>query len=114
MLILLKQLHECFIIHDFSPPEKRKFPHKQGNRLYLLKRARTAPKASKIRGRDTLESGHGLEKRMEFFQFSPYFAKSRYRKVTMWPRVQTSLGEKVVRDVPLVIPFSTAQFTAWA
>ena len=37
---------------------------------------------------------------------------ARYRKVTIWPRVQVLSGEKVVSLVPLVTPFSTAQATA--
>ncbi len=34
------------------------------------------------------------------------------RKVTTWARVQVALGEKVVAEVPPVIPFSTAHSTA--
>ena len=42
------------------------------------------------------------------------YAKSRYRKVMIWPRVQMLPGEKVVALVPLVIPLLTAHATAWA
>ena len=38
----------------------------------------------------------------------------RYRKVTICPRVQVSSGLNVVPLVPFVMPFSTAQRTAWA
>ena len=41
-----------------------------------------------------------------------HFAMPRYRKVTIWPLVQVSSGEKVVALVPLVTPASTAQSTA--
>lgn len=41
-------------------------------------------------------------------------AIARYRKETICPRVQTLSGEKVVAEVPLVIPFSTAQATGSA
>ena len=37
-----------------------------------------------------------------------------YRNVTICPRVQVLSGEKVVAEVPEVMPFSTAQLTAWA
>ena len=39
---------------------------------------------------------------------------ARHRNVTIWARVQPSFGEKVVAEVPVVIPFSRAQFTASA
>ena len=42
-----------------------------------------------------------------------YFMQ-RYRKVTIWARVQFALGLKVVAVVPAVIPFSTAHRTASA
>ena len=48
-----------------------------------------------------------------FFIFFCYF-RARYRKVTIWPRVQVSLGEKVVGEVPMVTPLATAQPTASA
>ena len=41
-----------------------------------------------------------------------YFARSRYRNVTIWPRVQVSSGENVITPVPLVTPVETAQRTA--
>ena len=41
-----------------------------------------------------------------------YFTKKRYRKVTIWPRVQVALGLKVVSLVPLVTPLATAHMTA--
>ena len=31
--------------------------------------------------------------------------KARYRKVTIWARVQGALGLKVVAEVPVVMPF---------
>ena len=34
-----------------------------------------------------------------------------HRKVTIWARVQSALGLKVVAEVPAVIPFSTAHTT---
>ena len=37
---------------------------------------------------------------------------SLYRNVTIWPLVQGSAGEKVVSEVPSVMPFDTAQRTA--
>ena len=39
---------------------------------------------------------------------------ARYRKVTIWPRVQVSSGPKVVAVIPLVTSFSTAQATAFS
>ena len=44
----------------------------------------------------------------------PYSAVARYRKVTTWPLVQVASGLKVVSEVPFVIPFSTAQATAFS
>ena len=45
--------------------------------------------------------------------FVPYSSpRQRYRKVTIWARVQLVLGLKVVSLVPLVTPFSTAHWTA--
>ena len=41
-----------------------------------------------------------------------YFTKKRYRKVTIWARVQSALGLKVVSVVPLVTPLATAHMTA--
>ena len=37
---------------------------------------------------------------------------ARHRNVTAWARVQLPLGEKVVAEVPVVMPLSTAQLTA--
>ena len=37
---------------------------------------------------------------------------ARYRKVTIWARLQTVLGPKLVALRPLVMPFSTAHSTA--
>ena len=37
---------------------------------------------------------------------------ARHRKVTACARLQLALGEKVVAEVPVVIPFSTAHSTA--
>lgn len=42
------------------------------------------------------------------------YPRARYRKVMIWPLVQTLLGLKAVALVPPVIPFSTAHFTASA
>ena len=42
----------------------------------------------------------------------PYCA--RYRKVTIWARVQALLGENAVAEVPLVMPSLAAQATAVA
>ena len=41
-------------------------------------------------------------------------AISRNIKVTIWPRVQTALGPKVVAEVPAVMLFSAAHSTASA
>ena len=43
---------------------------------------------------------------------SDYSPRKRYRNVTIWARVQSLLGEKVVAVVPTVIPFSKAHRTA--
>ena len=43
-----------------------------------------------------------------------YLLRSRYRKVTIWARVQVSPGEKVVEVLPEVIFPATAQATALA
>ena len=40
------------------------------------------------------------------------YARRRWRKVTIWARVQGLLGLKVAAEVPLVMLFSTAQATA--
>ena len=40
------------------------------------------------------------------------YAISRYRKVTIWPRVQVASGLKVVELVPAVTPLFTAHRTA--
>ena len=37
-----------------------------------------------------------------------YFTKKRYRKVAIWPRVQTASGANLLSPTPSVIPFSTA------
>ena len=37
---------------------------------------------------------------------------ARQRRVTAWAREQTTLGLKAVAEVPVVMPFSTAQSTA--
>lgn len=44
----------------------------------------------------------------------PAYLKKRYRKDTIWARVQVLLGLKVVALVPLVMPFSAAHRTALA
>ena len=41
-----------------------------------------------------------------------YYFISRYRNVTIWPRVQGLSGENVFAVVPLVMFFDTAQRTA--
>lgn len=41
-----------------------------------------------------------------------FYCISRYRNVTICPRVQLMSGLKVVSLVPFVIPFVTAQQTA--
>ena len=41
-----------------------------------------------------------------------YSVSALQRKVTIWARVQSLLGLKVVAVVPAVIPFSTAHRTA--
>lgn len=48
------------------------------------------------------------------FTGSAHPTRSRYRKAAICPRVQVSLGEKVVLLVPLVIFLLTAHATAWA
>ena len=45
--------------------------------------------------------------------FIAFYLYARYRKVTIWPRVQGSLGAKVAAVLPVVMPFDTAQFTAF-
>ena len=44
--------------------------------------------------------------------FDVYLPRQRYRKVTIWARVQSSSGPKVVAEVPTVMPFPTAHSTA--
>ena len=53
----------------------------------------------------------GLPEQSCFFMVSLYVL-SRYRNVTIWPRVQGLPGLNVVALVPLVISFFTAQSTA--
>ncbi len=57
-----------------------------------------------------LEEGRGQSPTAFLRQDQP--ARSRYRKVTICPRVQVSSGPKVVAVTPLVMPLDTAQDTA--
>ena len=43
-----------------------------------------------------------------------YCVSARYSRVTIWPRVQSALGLNLPFPVPLVMPFSFAQATAFA
>ena len=49
---------------------------------------------------------------MSLGSFKCYLLRQRYRKVTLCARVQSASGLKVVAEVPLVMPFSTAHSTA--
>lgn len=46
------------------------------------------------------------------FTISVYSPSSRWRNVTICPRVQGAAGLNLVLEVPLVIPWATAQQTA--
>lgn len=50
--------------------------------------------------------------RVLFLKRCAYFSAARNRKVTIWARVQTMSGPKVVALVPAVMLFSTAHSTA--
>ena len=88
--------------HDAHVREDRK-PHVgelQRPRHYVRRKIRAAPARS------------GAALKIKTGQVVP--ARSRYRKVTIWARVQVEFGLKVVEEVPLTIPRLTAQATAWA
>ena len=46
-----------------------------------------------------------------FTSSSEYYARSRYRNVTICPRLQSLNGPNSVELIPEVMPFSTAQAT---
>ena len=60
-----------------------------------------------IRGSPRIEVRHSVSD-------TAYFTKKRYRKVTIWARVQVASGANLLSPTPSVIPFSTAHWTASA